>query len=121
MTSREKLALIKETWYDVDLTDEKYTYFNEEQTFNDLEKDLEELEQYRKAKELIEKMHKNDIYFKLDNGEIVSEDRHDSIIVYDFKNNEIYIYEYEYCSSYLIDEYGITWGFSEEELANNDK
>lgn len=44
MTSKEKLALIKETWYDVDLTDEKYIDFDEEKTFSDLEKDLEVLE-----------------------------------------------------------------------------
>ena len=44
MTSKEKLALIKETWYDVDLTDEKYIDFDEEQTFRDLEKDLEDLQ-----------------------------------------------------------------------------
>lgn len=47
MTSKEKLALIKETWYDVDLTDEKYINFDEEQTFNDLEKDLEVLDQLK--------------------------------------------------------------------------
>lgn len=48
MNSKEKLALIKETWYDVDLTDEKYIDFDEEQIFSDLEKDLEELEELKK-------------------------------------------------------------------------
>ena len=47
MTSKEKLALLKETWYDVDFADEKYIDFNEEELFNDLEKDLELLEEMR--------------------------------------------------------------------------
>ena len=53
MTSKEKLALIKETWYDVDLTDEKYIDFDEEQTFNDLEEDLDRLEKQDNALKIL--------------------------------------------------------------------
>ena len=121
MTSKEK---IEELHNFIDKISNKIgtlDYLCYQHYLDDIEKDLEELEYYRKAKELIEKMHKNYIYYKIVNDEIVKEDRRYSRIVYDFNDKEIYIYEYEFCASYLIDEYGITWGFSREELANNGK
>lgn len=59
--------------------------------------------------ELIERMYKEPVYFKLDNGDVEYEYYTHSTILYNPKTNEIEIYEYEFIASYKIEEYGITW------------
>ena len=63
--------------------------------------------------ELIEEMYKKPVCWKSDDGEEEYEYYTHSTILYNPKTNEIEIYEYEFITSYKVEEYGLTWWLSE--------
>ena len=71
--------------------------------------------------ELTEEMYKKPVYWKDYNGDIWSDYYTESNILYNLKTNEIEIYEYEFTASYKVEEYGLTWAFTEEELKNKEE
>lgn len=64
--------------------------------------------------ELIEEMYKKPVCWKGYDGEEEYEYYTHSTILYNPKTNEIEIYEYEFITSYKVEEYGITWWMKEE-------
>ena len=65
------------------------------------------------AFELIEEMYKKPVCWKGYDGEEEYEYYTHSTILYNPKTNEIEIYEYEFITSYKVEEYGLTWWLSE--------
>ena len=65
--------------------------------------------------ELIEEMYKKPVCWKGYDGEEEYEYYTHSTILYNPKTNEIEIYEYEFITSYKVEEYGITWWFKRDE------
>lgn len=63
--------------------------------------------------ELIEEMYNKPVCWKGYDGEEEYEYYTHSTILYNPKTNEIEIYEYEFVTSYKVEEYGITWWLSE--------
>ena len=59
--------------------------------------------------ELIEEMYKKPVCWKGYDGEEEYEYYTYSTILYNPKTNEIEIYEYEFITSYKVEEYGLTW------------
>lgn len=76
---------------------------------------INKLGQLEDVFEIIEKMYKYPVCFKLDSGEVVKFYYNDSTILYNPKDNSIYIYEYSFIDSYNIDDYGKEWWIEEEE------
>ena len=70
--------------------------------------------------ELIEEMYKKPVCWKGYDGEEEYEYYTHSTILYNPKTNEIEIYEYEFITSYKVEEYGITWWMKVEEAINNE-
>ena len=64
--------------------------------------------------ELIEEMYNKPVCWKGYDGEEEYEYYTHSTILYNPKTNEIEIYEYEFITSYKVEEYGITWWMKEE-------
>ncbi len=65
--------------------------------------------------ELIEEMYKKPVCWKSDDGEENYDYYTHSTILYNPQTNEIEIYEYEFITSYKVEEYGLTWWMKEEE------
>ena len=65
--------------------------------------------------ELIEEMYNKPVCWKGYDGEEEYEYYTHSTILYNPKTNEIEIYEYEFITSYKVEEYGITWWFKRDE------
>ena len=65
--------------------------------------------------DLIEDMYRYPVCFKINFGEVVKFYYNDSTILYNPKDNSIYIYEYSFIDSYKIEEYGQTWWLDKEE------
>lgn len=63
--------------------------------------------------ELIEEMYNKPVCWKGYDGEEEYEYYTHSTILYNPKTNEIEIYEYEFVTSYKVEEYGITWWLKE--------
>lgn len=72
---------------------------------------LEDLE------ELCEKIVSQPIYEKYeDNGKIHKEDYTEYKALYNFKERRIELYGYEFINWFELDNYGITWALTKEEL-----
>lgn len=69
--------------------------------------------------EIIEKMYNQLVYYKTSNGDVYCDDYSDSTILYNPKDNKIYIYEYSYIIDYDVREYGKEWWVSQDDFNNN--
>ena len=91
--------------------DNEYNFADEDVSIGTIVDKLGELED---VFELIEEMYKKPVHWKCVDGEIYCDYYTDSTILYNPKTNEIEIYEYEFITSYKVEEYGLTWWFKED-------
>jgi len=77
------------------------------------------LSEYEDIEEICEKISKQIVYQKLNDGTIIEENFWDCTVVYNFKTREIKIYEYDFRDSLEIDKIDIEWSFYRERLEND--
>ena len=81
----------------------------------------QKLGQLEDIEELCEKIVSQPIYEKYeDNGKIHKEDYTEYKALYNFKERRIELYGYEFINWFELDNYGITWALTKEELEQNE-
>ena len=81
----------------------------------------QKLGQLEDIEELCEKVVSQPIYEKYeDNGKIHKEDYTEYKALYNFKERRIELYGYEFINWFELDNYGITWALTKEELEQNE-
>ena len=81
----------------------------------------QKLGQLEDIEELCEKVVSQPIYEKYeDNGKIHIEDYTEYKALYNFKERRIELYGYEFINWFELDNYGITWALTKEELEQNE-
>ena len=81
----------------------------------------QKLGQLEDIEELCEKVVSQPIYEKYeDNGKIHIEDYAEYKALYNFKERRIELYGYEFIHWFELDNYGITWALTKEELEQNE-
>lgn len=88
----------------------------------DLTLAIDKLGQLEDIEELCEKIVSQPIYEKYeDNGKIHKEDYTEYKALYNFKERRIELYGYEFINWFELDNYGITWALTKEELEEERK